>query len=214
VQIVRAEDERRFDRTLEDLMKSKDERIRTRAALAAGRIGDEKAISALANLLENDSENVRSMAAFALGEIESVKAAAAILQILQNPNAAPQVRARAVEAAGKIAAANAKDAKAAELGKAILDVLETETKKPKPDRLTVLLGLTAVLRAKPEQGDLVAAKFLTNADARVRADAANTLTRIRAKNANAPLRAMLIGDGDAIGRRRRCFRCAAQSRRD
>ncbi|HMS38964.1 MAG TPA: hypothetical protein PKE69_01970, partial [Pyrinomonadaceae bacterium] len=39
VQIVRAEDELRFDKTLETLMKSPDAHIRTRAALAAERIG-------------------------------------------------------------------------------------------------------------------------------------------------------------------------------
>ncbi len=41
VSIVKAEDERRFDKTLTDLLKNRDEKIRTRAALAAGRIGDE-----------------------------------------------------------------------------------------------------------------------------------------------------------------------------
>ena len=84
VQIVRSEDERRFDKTLEDLMKNKDERIRIRAALAAGRIGDERAIPALTALLETDSDAVRAMAAFALGEIESVKAVDAILKSLRN----------------------------------------------------------------------------------------------------------------------------------
>ena len=74
VQISRAEDELRFDKTLEDLMKNPDAEIRRRAALAAGRIGNEAAIPALADLLENDKElNVRAMAAFALGEIESIK---------------------------------------------------------------------------------------------------------------------------------------------
>ena len=83
VQIVKAEDERRFDKTLETLLKSANVKIRTRAALAAGRIGDEKAIFALVNLLEKDKDaNIRAMAAFALGEIESVKAADAILKIL------------------------------------------------------------------------------------------------------------------------------------
>jgi cyclophilin family peptidyl-prolyl cis-trans isomerase/HEAT repeat protein len=200
VQIVRAEDERRFDKTLEDLMKSRDERIRIRAALAAGRIGDEQAVSVLTNLLEKDSEAVRVMAAFALGEIESVKAADAIIKNLSTVNTADAVRARLGEAAGKIAAANAKDPKAIQLGDAILDLLEAEERRPKQNRLTVLLGLTAVLRARPEEGDYVAAKFLTNMDGRVRADAANTLSRLRAKNANEQFRAMLLADDDAIVR--------------
>jgi cyclophilin family peptidyl-prolyl cis-trans isomerase/HEAT repeat protein len=201
ISIIKAEDERRFDKTMEDLMRTGGEKLRIRAALAAGRIGDERAAPALINLLgPGSSGELREMAAFALGEIESVKAADAILKILKTPNVAPGVRARLVEAAGKIAAVNAKDPKAIELGKAILDVLDAEAKQPKRDRLTVLLGLTAILRAKPEGGDFIAAKFLTDKDARVRADAANTLSRIRAKIAGEELRAMLLADSDAIVR--------------
>lgn len=202
LKIVRAEDERRFDETLEDLIKSRSEKIRARAALAAGRIGDERAVAPLADLLERDaSAEVRVTAAFALGEVESLKAAGVILKILANEILAPQIRARLTEAAGKIAAANnAKSVEAINLGEAILDVLEAEAKNSKPDRLTVLLGLTAVLRARPEGGEAVAAKFLTNLDARIRADAANALSRIRAKKANAQLRAMLLADEDAVAR--------------
>ena len=200
VQIVRAEDERRYDQTLEDLMKNGDEKIRVRAALAAGRIGDERAIPVLTALLEKDTDAVRQMAAFALGEIESAKAADAILKNLQAASTTDTVRARLAEAAGKIAAANSKDTKAIELGDAILDVLDAEAAKPKANRLTVLLGLTATLRARPEEGDFVAAKFLTNIDPRIRADAANTLTRLRTKNYNDQLRTMLLADEDATAR--------------
>ena len=202
VQIVRAEDERRYDKTLEDLIKNANAKIRTRAALAAGRIGDEKAIPALANLLENDKDaEVRTMAAFALGEIESIKAADAILKVLSDTKNPDAIRARATEAAGKIAAANAKDEKSKDLGKAILDNLEFEAaRRSKPSRDVVLLGLTAVLRARPEKGDLVTAKFLTFADARIRTDAANTLTRLRAKNANDALRIMLLKDDEPTAR--------------
>ena len=200
VQISKAEDELRYDKTLENLMKSPDEKIRQRAALAAGRIGDEKAVPMLADLLDKDLNAIGATAAFAIGEIESIKGADAILKTLKNEKVRAEVRARATEAAGKIAAANAKDAKAIELGAAILDVLDAEIRNRKFDRLTVLLGLTAVLRARPEEGDFVTAKFLTNTDARIRADAANTLSRLRAKNANEPLRAMLLADDDAIVR--------------
>jgi cyclophilin family peptidyl-prolyl cis-trans isomerase/HEAT repeat protein len=202
ISIVKAEDELRFDKTLEDLMKSADAKIRTRAALASGRIGDERAIPALINLLENASATeVRRMAAFALGEIESIKAADAILKVLKNNSGDNSVRARATEAAGKIAAANAKDEKSKVLGEAILDVLEFENGRGKQqNREVVLLGLTAALRAKPEETNLVAAKFLTNMDARIRADAANTLSRIRAKNANEALRAMILSETDAVAR--------------
>jgi cyclophilin family peptidyl-prolyl cis-trans isomerase/HEAT repeat protein len=202
VQIVKAEDERRYDSVLENLMKNRNARIRTRAALAAGRIGNEAAIPSLTNLLEKDSsEETRAMAAFALGEIESIKSADAILRILNDTKTAESVRARATEAAGKIAAANAKDEKAKDLGKAVLDNLEFEdARRSRPSREVILLGLTAVLRARPDGGDAVTAKFLTNTDARIRIDAANTLTRIRAKNANEILRKMLTSDTDAVAR--------------
>jgi cyclophilin family peptidyl-prolyl cis-trans isomerase/HEAT repeat protein len=202
VQIVKAEDERRYDSMLENLMKNQSPKIRARAALAAGRIGNDAAIPPLTNLLEKDSsEEVRAFAAFALGEIESSKAADAILKILKDTKTADAIRARAVEAAGKIAAANAGGEKTKDLGKAILENLKFEdARRSNPSRDVILLGLTAVLRARPEGGNDVSAKFLTYSDARVRADAANTLTRLSAKNANDALRKMLTSDVDAVAR--------------
>ena len=201
IQILKAEDSRRYDKTLEDLMNSADERVKIRAMLAAGRIGDEKAIPRLASMLESGSMKVREMAAFALGEIESTNAAAAILKALKDPKTLAAVRARAVEAAGKIAAANAKDANAKELGEAILDTLEAEDSKGnKQDRDVVLLALTAALRARPEDADLVVMKFLTNLDSHIRADAANTLARLRTKSANTALRAIVMSDDDPVAR--------------
>ena len=83
VQILKAEDARRYDSTLEKLMSSPNAEVRKRAALATGRIGREEAIPALIRLLESDNDSsVRTMAAFALGETESIKAADAILSVL------------------------------------------------------------------------------------------------------------------------------------
>ena len=202
VQIVKAEDELRFDKMLGDLMKSANAQIRTRAALAAGRIGNEAAIPALINLLEKDKDtNVQKMAAFALGEIESIKAADAILKVLEDSKLNDSVRARAVESAGKIAAANTKDEKSKELGKAILTVLEAEVGRGAQQyRETVLLGLTAILRVRPDGGDAIAAKFLTNKDSRIRTDAGNTLARLRLKNFNNVLRTMLKSDAEPTAR--------------
>ncbi len=199
VQIVKAEDERRWDKTLESLLQNPAAAVRKRAALAAGRIGDEASVPALSALLEKDADaEVRAMAAFALGETESAKAADAILKALTNEKENDDVRARAVEAAGKIAAA---DKLAAEkLGDAILDALDAEAAKPKQNKQLVLLGITAVLRVRPEESDFVTAKFLTNLDARVRADAANTLARLKAKNANDTLHALLLSDNDPVVR--------------
>ena len=52
LRIVRAEDERRWDAAdLGALLSERDERVRRRAALAAGRIGDERSVSPLVVLL-------------------------------------------------------------------------------------------------------------------------------------------------------------------
>ena len=200
VRVLKAEDERRYDSVLENLLKNSNPATRARAALAAGRIGDERAVADLAMLVEGGDENVRAVAAFALGEIESIKAAETILKSLNDPKTTDPVRAKLVEAAGKIAAANAKDEKSKLLGKAILDTLEAENNNVRQNREVVLMGITAALRARPENTGIVVAKFLANSDARIRADAANTLSRVRAKNANETLRSMLLTDGDPVVR--------------
>ena len=202
VQIVKAEDELRFDSTLVNLMKNANAKVRTRAALAAGRIGKDAAITPLVELLEKDSSaEVRTMAMFAIGEIESIKGADAVLKILRDLKNPDSLRARAVEAAGKIAAANAMDEKSKLLGAAILEVLENEDKRGKlQNGEVVLLGITAALRSRPEKTDVTVAKFLTHTDARIRTDAGNTLARVRAKNANETFRNMLRSEEDAVAR--------------
>lgn len=199
VEILRAEDTRDFDARLEKMLTSPNFAVRRRAALAAGRIGDERAVDALAQLLRNDANaDVREIAAFALGEIESVKAAAAIIQTLESQTEKTNVRARAVEAAGKIAAANPNNNFKESLDEIILDTLDAEfAKAAKADRLTILLGLTAILRARPNEGELIAVKFLSNSDAEIRAVAANTMARLRAKNADGQFRALLLADETA-----------------
>ncbi len=209
VQIVRAEDSRRYDNTLIDLMKDTNPAVRARAALAAGRIGEEKAVDDLAELLSDSSADVAASAVFALGEIESIKGADGILKILNEPKTHKVVRARAIEAAGKIAAANAKDEKSKSLNEAILKTLDDENRRrAKQDRATVLLGLTAAARAssndpkrqRPDDTDFITAEFLKNKDARIRADSGNTLARLRASLANTTLRTRLTTERDAVAR--------------
>src|SRR5689334_18135764 len=104
--ITKAEDERRWDDDLRKLFSSPNASIRTRAALAAGRIGNEDSISSLTDLLEKDADvNVRAMAAFAIGEVESDKGSNVLVAALKNATSPVEVRARAVEALGKIAGA-------------------------------------------------------------------------------------------------------------
>jgi cyclophilin family peptidyl-prolyl cis-trans isomerase/HEAT repeat protein len=216
LRIVRAEDERRFDTAdIGALLSDANASVRARAALGAGRIGDARAVAPLLSLLQTDKdERVRAAAAFALGETESGAAAEGLLRIIERKTAASvaeaaSVRARAMEALGKIAAAlpKAEEARAKEIGKSLLIALEFEA-RPQPqaaqrntsNREVALLGLTAVLRARPEGAGRVIALFLDSTDARLRADAANTLTRLRAKNANEKLRKLLVSDTDPVVR--------------
>lgn len=203
LRILRAEDERRWDDDLRSLFSARNAAVRSRAALAAGRIGDEDAISDLIKLLQRDDELVvRAMAAFALGEVEASLGANALLTTLKDTKE-PLLRARAIEALGKIAAALPKEeeSRARELGNAILDALTLEARSgAAPDRLTILLGLTATLRAKPANAGPTVAEFLHYSDPRIRADAANTLARLKLKDGNKQLRRLLISDPDPIVR--------------
>jgi cyclophilin family peptidyl-prolyl cis-trans isomerase/HEAT repeat protein len=203
LRIISAEDERRWDESeLGKLLADANPSVRRRAALAAGRIGDEGAVAPLATLLRGDrDEGVRAMAAFALGEVEAESGADALLDVLRLTKAA-QVRARTVEALGKIAAAlpEARQEAKKRIGEAITSALAAEGRQPKPNRLFVLLGITAALRARPEGGAHAVALFLNSTDARVRADAANALARLRAKESLERLRAMLSNDPDPVAR--------------
>lgn len=203
LRILRAEDERRWDDDLRGLFSARNALVRARAALAAGRIGDENAVGDLIILLRRDDESdVRAMAAFALGEIEAPLGANALLTILKDTRE-PVLRARAVEALGKIAAAlpREQEARAHELGGAILEALTFEAGRGSaPDRLTILLGLTAALRAKPPNAGPIVAEFLHYSDPRIRADAANTLARLKLKDGNDQLRKLLASDPDPIVR--------------
>jgi cyclophilin family peptidyl-prolyl cis-trans isomerase/HEAT repeat protein len=200
VAILRAEDSRDYD-GLKPFIFSKDLKVQARAILAAARIGDGSSVDALAGLLENGDASIRPLAAFALGETEAEHAAVFILRALADPKISDAVRARAVEAAGKIAAANPTDNDFKALGTAILDVLNAEAGKGKDqNRETVLLALTAALRARPEGADVVTARFLVSPDAAIRTSAGNTMARLRGKNANATLRSMLVSDTEPSAR--------------
>jgi cyclophilin family peptidyl-prolyl cis-trans isomerase/HEAT repeat protein len=205
LRIVRAEDERRWDANLMALLSNESADVRRRAALATGRIGDERAVPSLISLLEKDSdESVQAMAAFALGETESPAGADALVAELSlNERKPEQTRARAVEALGKIAAAlpKSEEARAHPMREAILRTLEFEAgRRSMPDREVILLGLTAVLRARPENVGKVIARFLGYSDPRVRADAANTLARLRLNDGNDALRKIVTSDPDPIVR--------------
>jgi len=196
---MKAEDERRWDQDLKELLANANVAIRKRAALAAGRIGNEDSISALASLLKDAEVDVRANAAFAIGEVEAASGADPLLAILKNDNEPVIVRARAIEALGKIAGAlpREQEARRLELGAAIIEALKHKTATS--DRLTAILGLTAALRARPANAGPTIANFLNHPDARVRADAGNTMARLRLNDGNAQFRKLLT-DADPIVR--------------
>jgi cyclophilin family peptidyl-prolyl cis-trans isomerase/HEAT repeat protein len=205
LRIVRAEDERRWDADLMALLSNESADVRRRAALATGRIGDERAVPSLVSLLQKDSdESVRAMAAFALGETESPAGADALVAALSlNQREPEETRARAVEALGKIAAAlpKSEEARVPPMREAILGALQFEAgRRSMPDREVILAGLTAALRARPENVGKVIARFLGYSDPRVRADAANTLARLRLSDGNDALRKSATSDPDPIVR--------------
>ncbi|PYS71553.1 MAG: hypothetical protein DMF69_10055 [Acidobacteria bacterium] len=201
--IVKAEDERRWDGDLRSLLASSNPTVRGRAALAAGRIGNEGALAELSKMVAQDRDaTVRAWAAFAIGEVESEKGANALLQQLQSTSETSEVRARAIEGLGKIAGAMPRDQqpRITEIATAVLSALKAETESAKPNREVLLLGITAVLRSRPANGGQVLAVLLDNKDARIRADAGNALARLRAKDGNARLLDLLTSDPDAVVR--------------
>jgi cyclophilin family peptidyl-prolyl cis-trans isomerase/HEAT repeat protein len=202
IQILKAEDERRYDDKLEKLLSDKNVLIAERAALAAGRIGNEKAIEPLTKLLRhNGSTNIRAMAAFALGEIESDKATKVLLETLEG-EIDGEVKAREVEALGKIGATfpQAEKEKRETVGNAILKAIDTERNQTHSELQVILKGLTAALRVRPTNAGVVIAKFLNHQDNRVRQNATNALARLRAKDGNEEVRKLLVSDKDPIVR--------------
>jgi len=200
LQILRAEDERRWDDDLRGLFSARNARVRERAALAAGRIGEGAAVPELVRLLQHDDELfVREMAAFALGEIESPLGADALVLALKDE----PLRMRSVEALGKITAALPKEqeARAEQLAATVLGTLTLETDRGSAaNQMTILSALTAVLRAKPDNAGPVVAGFLGHSNPQVRANAANTLARLRLKDGNEQLRKLLVSDHDPVVR--------------
>ena len=202
LKIVQAEDERRWDKDLKELLSNANRDIRGRTVFAVGRIGDEAAVPSLLELLSGDKEaSVRYAVLFALGEIESAQAADALRLALKN-SSDKIFRAYAVEALGKIASAlgTDKQKQTGELNAAILDVLKSEASLGKEaDSRTVLLGLTAAIRSRLTDAGPTIAQFLNSPNPRIRADAANALARLRLKDGGPKLK-QLLDDEDPIVR--------------
>ena len=197
--IIQLEDERNLNGDeLAKLLKHASPKVRERAALAIGRIGDKRGTDALIELFNQDQDaNVRAMAAFALGEMEDAKAATALSSAISSLLAPPHkreeptlVRARVCEALGKILSAN-RNPSTPDLG-IVRDASELAKQLPAPQtRLTadekVLAGsvITALMRLQVSISIEPLTRQLKSTDADLRAQAANALSRIRQPIASA-----------------------------
>jgi len=191
--IIELEDERNLGNgELEGLLRHRLANVRYRAALAIGRIGDKRGTDALINALERDkSGRVRRMAAFALGEMEDAKAAQALIAAINKAGEYPEVRARAIEALGKVVAVQAN---AEALGKATVENINNLLIKQLPDesaslsgsrKLIASLTITALMRIRSASSVKHLARQLRSTDADIRWQAANALFRLRAPMAGA-----------------------------
>jgi len=90
------------DVKLSSFFKSKDANIRSRAILAAGRIGNPAILPALLSFAKDSSADVRAELAFALGQIRSRKGMPVAIALLKDSD--QNVQRLAIEALGKIGA--------------------------------------------------------------------------------------------------------------
>lgn len=185
--IIQLEDERNLNGDeLAKLLKHASPKVRERAALAIGRIGDKRGTAALIELLQSEKdEQVRAMTAFALGEMEDTAAVPALLEFLTPGKYPIAVRARPVEALGKIASV---PANIELLGKTTIEQISARLieQLPKPEftltedkRLTANLAITALMRVRSTASVEPLTQQLKSVEADNRALAANALARIR-----------------------------------
>src|SRR5262245_37953805 len=206
--IIQFEDERVVTDQLVDLVGMPHGSVRRRAIIALGRIGSPRGIAPLVTVLTTDKDpQLRALAAFSLGEIESYYAFEPLLERLQNAGEEPLVRARVIEALGKI---GANRTAAASLGpyatNSVAMLIAGSMPGPSRDlgqdeKLQVSLSLTALMRLKrPDTAKIVAAQ-LKSRDPELRWQAANALARMSEGIAQAvPDLLPLLEDSDALVR--------------
>jgi cyclophilin family peptidyl-prolyl cis-trans isomerase/HEAT repeat protein len=137
---------------LERLLRDPDRRVRRRAALTAGRLGDPAAVPALVELLNDGEPEVRQMSAFALGLIGDRSAVDRLLFSLADTESA--VRARAAEALGRIGDGRAAGhiagmiVQAIPKGAALLTIRGDDPGSPADPWLELRLALFALARLK------------------------------------------------------------------
>ncbi len=203
--IIELEDERSLGNgELEKLLNHRLPEVRYRAALAIGRIGDKRGTEVLLKALEAATTiRLRAITVFALGEIEDTKATQAMMDLLERKTEATEVRARAAEALGKMAAVRAN---ADALGKEQLEKINQLLIAQLPDpsvallptkKLLASLTITALMSVRQPSCVEPLTKQLKSRSPDIRADAANALFRLRQPiNAAVPTLIELLADRD------------------
>ena len=97
--IAALEDARADQSVVAAFLTDEDASVRSRAALALGRLQDSTSVAALGALARDPSDEVRSTAAFALGQMYSVSSAPYLLTLASDRS--DDVKAAAIEALGK-----------------------------------------------------------------------------------------------------------------
>lgn len=212
--ILQHEDERTVTSDLVELLQPFHGGARRRAIIALGRIGYPSGLAALMDILisdqnpENRDPEMRALAAFSLGQIQNQHAVSVLLERL-NPavEKSAKVRARAVEALGKIGSNKLAVAALGSYGvKGIADAL-TKSLPPTAGpvssdaKLVGSMALTALLRIREASTVEAIAAQLRSPDSDLRWQAANALARIREGiGSAAPALLSLLEDADPLVR--------------
>lgn len=203
--ILQLEDERNLNGDeLAKLLKHASPKVRERAALAIGRIGDKRGTAALIELLQSEKdEQVRAMAAFALGEMEDAQAVPSLLAFLEPGKFPIFVRARPAEALGKIASIPANiellgKTTIEQINGRLIEQLPGLKYTPTVDKMLLAsLTITALMRVRSPYSVEPLTLQLKSDDADVRSQAANALARIRQPIASAvPALMEALNDSD------------------
>ncbi len=177
------EDRRAFDGPLlEAAAADSRAQVRARAALAAGRIGDERAVSMLRRLLRDASPEVRGSAAFASGILAEPELVAALEPLLADADAS--VAARAAWSLSALETPAAQDA------------LVVAIPRASPDRRAALVR--ALWRYPTAAAAESARPFAADADPRIRAAALYALAR-RPQEESRPVLTACLGDAGTDG---------------
>lgn len=190
--IIQHEDERTITSDLVALLQPLHGGARRRAILAIGRIGYPSGLAALMDILisdqnpENRDPEMRALAAFSIGQIQNQHAVSVLLERLDPAiEKSAQVRARAVEALGKIGSNKLAAAALGDYGiKGIAEAVVRQlpaTSGPVSDdaKLVGAMALTALLRLRKASTVEAIAAQLRSPDPDLRWQAANALARIR-----------------------------------